>query len=691
MPGLEDFLAEIGVASKGQVAPAVQQPQKPKLKPIVFNRPKAPVTPTAPKPWQDTSWLPEKLPGFSEEEFPAIGLEDLGFPDEEPEATESVYNVESVDGADDYLRSLPSNQKLLETLDAIYTANEQVALDEDKKQLADALGSVMAKLNYIATFWKFDENNRFQHTSTIGKDKTIGLKAVNTLIAYFDGKIKTMLNKGMQDRANDKFLKAKNLESTKRKDPLPLTSQWHGPSLIFINNRTIMIMKNEGINYEEAEVKAKAEWENINKTIDAAMQSASQKAIAQGKLDTSDEEKEIQKNDSAKTFAQELLGGASFEEAADQVKGLIDQGKDAILLRKVRERYQNLKVIDSESEVWDKVVSHLTSDKAVITQLKTNGVPEADATKLAKDIRNLGRLSNDIKKLAGGYVEGMTPSDEVIEQAQETSDAISRLAMRVLTSKYTNIEGLDNVFKAADVIWKSAGALSENLGVESLINYEISSGEELRDSNLVGHQDPTAKKEIDPNAPKRIRNKEVDDKSRERHMNRIRAMGNLSGYLAKRRKQRDNRSDDQKKLDAEKNRIRNPDYIKTNEELNKWKYLALIPGDHRNEINKLRKISAKKTLDLYRRMSKTWLPKKEVDEIERDLIKRMEYNFSKTLSEITKTQGSNPGVIKALEEEIAAIPKYFEIAKAQIENEKTNYASVIFDFADSFAKYSNAS
>jgi hypothetical protein len=285
----------------------------------------------------------------------------------------------------------------------------------------------------------------------------------------------------------------------------------------------------------------------------------------------------------------------------------------------------------------------------------------------------------------------MTPSDEVIEQAQETSDAISRLAMRVLTSKYTNIEGLDNVFKAADVIWKSAGALSENLGVESLINYEISSGEELRDSNLVGHQDPTAKKEIDPNAPKRIRNKEVDDKSRERHMNRIRAMGNLSGYLAKRRKQRDNRSDDQKKLDAEKNRIRNPDYIKTNEELNKWKYLALIPGDHRNEINKLRKISAKKTLDLYRRMSKTWLPKKEVDEIERDLIKRMEYNFSKTLSEITKTQGSNPGVIKALEEEIAAIPKYFEIAKAQIENEKTNYASVIFDFADSFAKYSNAS
>jgi hypothetical protein len=593
----------------------------------------------------------------------------------------------SVQEAQSYLESLPDNDRLAKALVALDMADEEIRLHPKDKKLAS---SVLALLT--AHFMGLVENA----DEVFGKNKDLGISAAKTMMESFSEKIKA-LPKRLLERTQNEINK---LTGAVPKKLRPLTSQFYGPELIFINNRAIKLMTAGEVSIDEAEQTANEEWLAL-------------KQLAEGLIpDNSSAQNEL-----LKIGSQELLASSEFSDAKKKMvlySEAFESGNlQSLSVSNSSELFPDVKV--DPSEPWEKSAEVLAAEDFLLDE-----IPEEAQEQLTNLLGRFGRRAVEFWKLTDFIRKNRGRDENKIAEAelllQTVYDRIRALSIDIFTLNRKYIDLAYNEFKEAYIISRSIETIAEEYGLESIQSAsEISVGqsaeEGLHVSDQSGPRDPNAinprlKRESESPEDYAIRQsheKELADASRHRYLQRILAQGDAQGYLERKNQyqlaQRPKESTEdyrtRRKTEIEINRIRNPEYKRNKTEMVKWRKLATLkdvdPSELRKQVENLIKHKEFRTYDLFQRINESWLPADKLLEIETSLIEiRVQY-FKREYEAIKDFDGMNKTVLKAFIYMIDQIPRYFEEAKKKAHAEKVSSARITLDMASTLAKYASSS
>ena len=695
MSELYDLLSEYGISEEDIPS---SSPPKSEDKWSLIGRPgsvpepqeaKTPETPALPA-WFNPSWLPEKkevLLGNRPKLFSIPPRTAPVPPPVNPDQPVQLPVPSVIHDAVSAIEYLSNNKKpeVTEAVQAFINADQSLRIEEDDRNIADALGIAIGKLKALSEL-----------SPSIFGDDNNAKEAIELLVSYIENNIRN-LRPEVLPRVNKQYIQ--QVETTKPRFPQPKTSPWHGAKTIFLRNRTINIMRNQGLEQAQAGEVAKGEWNKIVGLIDnvGGHLSPEDRITLQG------------------MFTQQILGGSSWEETEKFITDYINIKSSHI------DMFKNVNV---EEDDWQELAPMLKKRNLVLSRL--NNMPKDEAQALADKFVGFAKLSEGLGKLSESYVEGMQPSEEVMEKSHDIYNRIVSLGQQILTTNPAYIqnaqEGQPNspskdrqrpwpLFEEAYAIFKNMSNIAKTLGIPTLVEVDVSKGglqsASLHQINPVRKREPRAE-----GGPTRARNPEKAREDIKRFYAEIAAEGNRPGFLETKKKywekfreKRPGETDEeyQARINAvdENKRIRNPDYKQNKNEVKIWKYLASVPGSELTEsqteiISKIKTAHAKRTLALFTRMAESWLPEDTLEKIEKELLARQETDHTRALKELQKDPNSNQMVLQELAKHIESLPEYFRVAKIQVQNsdipkvvqEKTSGS--ILEFANIFCKYALA-
>lgn len=640
--------------------------------------------------WYDPSWkLPsifqqkaeepeseEELPGFDEFEF-------LDFPGttkniksetkvrEQPKkvVAPSVPDVTSTGDLSDfntakkYLTSLNGPlfdglSNAIENVTNLLAANRQ---NRSQKMLANSLGFIIGSIEAL-----------LRNQDSFGKNKDQILQAANT-VKNFYSEYSYNLDPKFQEKVNEQIVR--QVDGPKPRPLQRRSSKFHGENIIFTQNRSIDIMRNEGVTAQQAEEQAQEDWNGIVETVE-------------------NNGSKFGPGDQATfraMFAKAILGGDSYEDAQQYIIGLMqrDQTKKDTLYDGIdpdseseEDIKDELKDISDEEFVSNELEDVPDEYKTILTQQIT------EFAELAYNLINIGADWEDrIKKQQEMPIELQDKIQEVYNKTIAISGKISSTPQDIKLKAYDN----GNVFKVIYIATAIVNEYSETFGIEQVDQTDPIATAEAFDLGLTV-QDPTKKPitEEEKNLPqkKRIRNKEVEDKARQKYMNLVRFHGDIAGYYGQRARYsamkepamrgrgEERRMETEEEFlarrnpDQEKRRIKNPDRNSIVEEANGWKDIGLSKGDPSEKIKSLRIKHINALTKMWRAVEHSWLP----DSILEELVKlRFDDRIQKLTDALNQIKSypprSNKEVIQALEEHIKAIPRMWEETKDLVKQE----------------------
>jgi len=709
-------------------APAKPAPKPPALIPLQPSAPPVPqvlpvvetpqATPKAFPSWIDPTWTPipkfkgqkkkfdtsqwgnlEKWEDEKEEVKPEVikvepietpgtdfelGPDELD-PDELLARPKPVPQVMSAQEAQTYLESLPENDRLSKALVALDMADEEIRLHPKDKKLASSVFALLTA-HFMGLIENADE--------VFKENNEAGTMAAKALMASFDTKIKS-LPKKLLERTQNEIAK---LTGTAPRKLRPLTSQFYGPELIFINNRAIKLMTAGESSVDDAEQTAQEEWLALKKLAEVLIQN---NPSAQ--------------NDLLEIGSQELLASSEFADAKKKMAIYSDAFESGNLqslsVSNASELFPDVRV--DPSEPWEKAAEVLAAEDFLL-----DDIPEEDQEQLTKLLGRFGRRAEEFWKLTDFIQKNRGRDENKIAEAelllQTVYDRIRALSIDLFTLNRKYIDLAYNEFKDAYIISRSIEKIAEDYGLESIQSAsEISVGqsaeEGLHVSDQSGPRDPKA---VNPRlqragestedyAARQVHEKELADASRYRYLQRILAQGDAQGYLERKNQyqlaQRPKESTEdyrkRRKTETEINRIRNPEYKRNKTEMVKWRKLATLnnvePSELRRQVENLIKHQEFRTYDLFQRINESWLPAETLQEIETSLLEIRTQYFKKEYEAIKNFDGMNKFVLKAFVYMIDQIPRYFEEAKDKSHAEKVSSARITLDMVSSFSKFAS--
>lgn len=701
-------------------------------KPVPIQTPSEPAAPAPPAPvqptkkpesqalpsWFDPSWKPVRKMkiqdefstahwGKPEDELvkaeppvaaPKVEVPVQTAPEPEPESAMSFED------ARDYLESLPEDPHLQEAITAMNYADEELRTNyKNKRLVSTTLALVIAHLRGL-----------IDHAESVfGESKGRSISAVQILIDHFNDEIKKLPHR-FQERAASELYKA--TEGRKRGPIRELKSQWYGPELLFVNNRSIRLMKSAGMSVDEAEKMAQDEWNQLTQLIHGLLHEQSERGTYKA-----EEEAELQK-----LGAQRLLGGGSFDDAKKLVAqhveainaGIISTENLSMEDDQLKKLFPNVR-IDPDANWEEDLAKDMTDEDMVKEDL--SDLPSEVIDKLAPSIVQFGQQALKFAALKDAIERGID-EDKMIEAddaLQMIYDNIEVLASQifVINPEYINKPLAHEKFEDIYVVFKSVRAEAKDQGLESISDRTISSAESVGEGLSIDPGAPSAK-EIDPKynrnprlqrpnegdeeyKARQVHEKELADASRHRYLQRMLARGDALGYLERKRQYREQYKLEPRpketpaqyrsrvQTEEEMDRIRKPEYKKNKQELVKWRKLATMQTSDvpnlRDKIKQLFVSQENRTQDLYKRIIDSWLPESTLNEIEETLQANRISKFQHEYDVIKALSGMNELVLKSMEYLISQIPRYFEDAKIAVQREKTSYSRITLDWASKFA------
>lgn len=561
---------------------------------------------------QQPAWMPTEDIEFDDEDVP-FEIEEL---------PPKRIDYKNPDEALSYLDSISSKYPIiLELISLIHDTYEQMILDEDEKAKIDLLANTTSKLLVLV-------NN----PSTIQEtDKQNTIECARTIL-----KVLEEYTKGLSKASKDAFTKATTGKLQVQKQTIPeYKSKYYGTSLIFVRNRAIKLIKDEGIDIEEGKKKAQEEWDYISKVIDIKAN------------DKTDQQKEQFKT----MFAQQVLGGTPLLDAEKFITDYINIGTSHENI------FQN---VEAEPDEWQDLIGYLTDKEIIISRLSE--IPDDQREDLAQKIFTFGTLSSEIGEITKNLIEGIVLQPQDIEKIQDLYEKIIALGQQILTINPEYLKS-DEIFEWVYIVFQNMEAIVGAIGIDTL-TFADTSGAALAASNLNIHTNTRTKRDKALGEKPRERDPEVEEKARQAYIERIKSQDNYKKYLDAQLERRNAKRPEE---ETERRRIKTRFWSHTNNSKVKWNSLAHNLEVSSSDIQNLNKVFALDVLDLFKKMKQSWLSKIDLDKIESELLQHRLVGHTKLLEGLKKDKTANSRVISALNEHIKIIPKFFEQAAAQVD------------------------
>jgi hypothetical protein len=641
--------------------------------------------------WYDPSWkLPsmfqqkaeeqepeDDLPGFEEFELldfpgtptvvkpepkvtpePKSVVAPPAVPEIKPPADLSDFNT-----AKSYLLSLKGTlfDGLTNAIDNVTNLLAASRQNRSQKMLANALGFIIGSIEAL-----------LRNQDSFGKNKEQIVQAANTVKEFYSEQ-SANLDPKFQEKVNEQIVR--QVDGPKPRPLQRRSSKFHGENVIFTQNRSIDIMRNEGVTAQQAEEQAQEDWNGIVETVEKNGSKFSPGDQATFRA----------------MFAKAMLGGDSYEDAQQYIIGLMQRDQTK------KDTFYDGIDPDSESEEDIKDELKDISDEEFVSN-ELEGVPDEYKTTLTQQITEFAELAYNLLNIGADWEDRIKKQQEMPIELQDKiqevynktialSGKISSTPQDIKLKAYDN----GNIFKVVYIATAIVNEYSETFGIEQVDQTDPIASAEAFDLGLTV-QDPTKKPltEEEKNLPqkKRIRNKEIEDKARRKYMDLVRFHGDIAGYYGQRARYsamkepamrgrgEERRMETEEEFQArrdpaqEKRRIKNPDRNAIIEETNGWKDIGLSKGNPREKIKTLRQKHINTLMKMWRSVEHSWLP----DSILEDFIKlRLDDRVTKLTDALNQIKSypprANKEVIKALEEHIQAIPKMWEETKDLVKQE----------------------
>lgn len=628
--------------------------------------------PSKPKPRKPRAKAQPKAapePVESEPETVEFLSEDLEPVTEEPEP-QAGHDLSDFDAAKDYLMSFEGKSPAFDTvIDAIIEVTNILALSKQnrsQKQVANALGFVMGSIESL-----------IKNPYTLGDDKDKIVQAARTVNEFYSKQVVT-LNPDYQEMVNNQI----DLQVQGPK-PRPLqrrSSAWHGENIIFTRNRAIDILRNEeNVTVTQAEEQAQDEWNGIVEIIQ-------------------DKAKNFSPGDKAtfqSMFAKAILGGDTFETAAQYIEGLIDRGPD-----QSDTFYDDIDTDVDDDEILQ-TLDNMSDEGSVDEEIED--IPDEDVrAKLKPLIIEFAQSAHKLLK-EGMHWEGREPPPEVMDVAQELYQHVISLSSKISsTPQDLKEKAFDNgnIFKDIYIATSKVNDYTATFGIENVDAPNVT-GAELAEMGNMTISDPTKKKFTDEDKAlqgpqkKRIRNPEVEKAAHERYMDLIRHHGRLADYYNQRRQRsamkepalrgrgEERRMETEEEFAArrdpakEKVRLTKKDATLVNSEADSWKRAGLNKKNQRSTIATLRTRNLENMMKFWRGTIRSWLPKETLDPI---VTRRFDDRVQKLTAALDHLKSYplqvNPEVVDALEDIIQKLPEAWSSTKEKVEIESLRSSRV---------------
>lgn len=631
----------------------ISQPKPVPVQPAVQSLPSFITQPVQPKPEDDDvipSWLPEgwqkDIPSFLGQskyqklDLPSFVQRDFPIPKRVP--------INTVDDAHSLFIALSNKDKaFFHAIDYVQEALEQIHIKGSVKVLADTLGAAIGQLKMLSTQ---DPSAR---------------KAIEILINYFTSET-SKLPDVYQERVNKNIL---SQTDKKERPPQILTSRFLDPGVMFVRQKTLNIMKDQGLDKEAAQAAAKEEWAKVESFVNSINADNEVKSIARS------------------TFAQHLLDGEGWEKAAEIAQRAAAAGADTSGVR------EKVRQASFDNDDLDDIIEDIANHEIVQSQLDTANVNNPELLNKIIEFGNVSRELNDIVDDQESLLE-IDPED--IEKVQSLSNKLTSLSSDVMASDSNQIQSILKEYDQESVLemvwWVYKVILNkakDKFGSEGFVENPNISGTELAAAGL-GIEDKR-RKEKNPDVPgkKRI----VDRRKQKEHEKNYTERGGEALLQSKKdyhekRKQNPEEEKDYK----DRQFIRKKDYRLTQSELKAWEKLAYDPVRVQSTIKEIQKLNAQRTLDFYDRINEVWNYPDDIDkikEVEANLIRNRTYRYQDLLDKLLEDPKADRTVLAELRKNISDVPKYFEQAR-KIRLNENKVAEIIY-FVNSLMKFAQAS
>src|SRR5690606_1450372 len=643
--------------------PQVAAPQQPASLPSFVTQPKSqpsfvtqPVAqPEAPRamPVEDLEdKIPEWIPEGWQKDIPSF-LESSKFQplEDVPSFLKKEYPIlkrspiNTIDDAHNLLVSLSKNNKdIFRVIDYVQDALEQIEIKRSSKILADVLGNAIGQLNTLST-----DNQDIK-------------KAIYILSSYFSSKIPI----GYEERVNKHIL---SQTDKRERQPQVLTSKFLDPGTIFVRQKTIKIMKDQGLERDKAENVAQEEWSKIESFVDSISDNPEVQSIAKS------------------TFVQHLLDGEGWEKAAEMSRRAAASGPDTAGIR------EQIRKASFDIEDIDDVINDLSNPEIVESQLEGSKVNNSE---LVRQVIEFGNTAKEIKYLIDNTEEGLDVSESVLDRIDNLSNKLISLSNDVLIHNPNELKSVLQEYEGDSVLemiwWVQNNIIStvrKDCGSEGFVENPNLTAAELASAGL-GIEDKR-RKEKDTDAPSKKRvvdrrkQKEHDKKYHERAGD---ALLESKKQFHEKRKQNPEEEKDYK----DRQFIRKKDYRLTQRELKAWEDLARNPVRVVSKLREIQKQNAQRTLDFYDRINQIWKYPDDIEKIksvEANLIRNRTYRYKDLLDKLSEDPTADKTVLVELKKNIEEVPQYFEQAR-KIKLNENKVAEIIY-YINSLLKFAKAS
>lgn len=545
---------------------------------------------TEPKPTPE-KLKPAEKPGSTEPTAKPV-IEPVAKPAAKPvKKPEDKFDGSGFEDARDYLLSFKDDPAFDTVIDGIEKVTHIIDLSRSKRSqrtVANALGFAIGAIESLIT--KVD----------LGEKKDDVVRAA-TIVKNFYSNAVTKLSPEFQEKVNAQIIK--HVEGPKERPLQKFWSKWYNPDVTYVRNRAMIINKNEGLPFIQAEDQAEKEWLRIEEIVNGATKFA-----------------QADRDYLRTLFARMILGssslegGDSFENVSKYIQGLINRGPN----KDESKFYQDVETNLDPEDAYD-LARNLAGngDLDLGEELEDIGLPENEVESLASKIEEFGKKSLLLLKFGMDWEdrakEGILPSDEAIEAAQTLYNEIvaigselSSLPQSLKAKAYNNGDVFKTIYAIASNVEKYTGVF----GIETIEPTNQGNGRQLVDDNL-SFINPMAKPPTEDEKKmgfrkKRIRNKKIEDSAKERYMQRVEASGSGEEYRNVRRirsglkeptvvgrgatqhheKENEGEFEYRKNLQKEYNKVVNADQGTTYKEMDRW-LLAPSSRDINKEIDEI--------------------------------------------------------------------------------------------------------
>ena len=653
------MLTGLGLSPKS-VSPVQVQPTANPIENIAPNETEKIEDVSKPLPvWLKPSWLSQK-----DEPLPKSFK--ISIPELSGDIT-PAWSIKTFDGSKEYLELVgETNPKVKEAVDAIDLFKRSESNKKNKKITASALGLAIAKLKFLSG-----------HPDTFApRNMKAGIRAVNVLISFLDKEVNN-LPEQMQERINKGL--AHEFEGSKDRTRQERTSKflqnWSDVNLIFIRALAIKKVINLGLSNDEAEAKAKEDWNTMVSLVKKEAPDLSP-----------DKYKEVMD-----FFCTQILGGSTIEDSLGKDGSTIKGAWDIVkkFIQAGGRNQERFKDVSWPEENLEKMILGLMNEDNLERGLED--IPPNIAFDIGNKIEEFAKSCYEFFQLTRNWEPKVGINEDELSKSQRIYDVIAKKISEIMLTPNEYIDNAEEIF--GDVYWTFSqinNIANANSIQTSVYENAVPDDEEKQKISPTEHgmtiTNPVGKKR---ERKGRNRNPVANERHQRTYMQPMKEDPEIGkGFYGSKKDYHNRKPIEQKQITAEVTRIRNQDYDRNKYSGWEWQRLLHEQNPDPQDIEFTKNADLRRTVRIYKHIKESWLPDKGRQNLIDGIIASLTnfrikfYNklLNSELVQVPPKEGSknkepsykwgelrkeklNPVVVKVLQQQIAQVPDVFRQAE----------------------------